>query len=374
MGWSQACKAAAPETPAAPRARSARWPRCLAQHLRIHAHPTARRRSHRDQVGRDTAAWACFRGWGPNREAGDHATRVRTQLRASPAPPWPQGREPPPAGHATGRGDNAEPRGAHFLLGARRPPLSRAPRGVRAGPSPTPGPRRGFGTHGARPPLPAGPREPRSNLCSQPSPSPTRRARVCASSFPSSLPRARRTAPVPGSRLLYSAAAGRIHTQTASLLPESPLGREPRALVFQIPAFRCTCLSRYLWGSVGGAEWVENVASLCKRKKTLPPSRRPRPRVTRRETRTGTACGFDLASDEPVGGRGNGLGAHADRHPSRGAGGGPRYLLHPPSPLESPRGVFGTAVTSSQPRAEDRGRARKEDRIPGTSHPELTSG
>lgn len=72
------------------------------------------------------------------------------------------------------------------------------------------------------------------------------------------------------------------------------------------------------------------------------PSWRRPPRVTRRETRTRTACGCDLASDGPVGGRGNEPSARADRHPSQvaAAGGGARYLLHLPSPCRSPRGVF----------------------------------
>lgn len=54
-------------------------------------------------------------------------------------------------------------------------------------------------------------------------------------------------------------------------------------------------------------------------------------RVTSRETRTGTACGSDLASDEPVGGRGNEPGAHADRHPSLPRGGRRPEVPAPPS-------------------------------------------
>lgn len=83
---------------------------------------------------------------------------------------------------------------------------------------------------------------------------------------------------------------------------------------------------------------MENVASPCKRKKTLSPSRRPLPRVTQRETRTRTAFGFDFASDEPGGGRG-----HLNLAPTVTAiPPGWRRLEVPasPSPRKSPRGVF----------------------------------
>lgn len=246
---------------------------------------------------------------------------------------------------AAGEGAPAR-RGRHGARGPRRaarrplpvgctpPPPSRAPRCVRAGPSPTPGPRCGCGAHGARPPLPAGPREPPCNLCSQPSPSPTRRARVCASSFPSSLPRAWRTprSQAPGSGLLYSAAEGPIHTQTVPLSPESPLGREPRGacrpdprvplhLPFTLPLGICG-RSRGGGKCCFALQKEENFATQLETCAT---------RVTSRETRTGTACGSDLASDEPVGGRGNEPGAHADRHPSLPRGGRRPEVPAPPS-------------------------------------------
>lgn len=143
--------------------------------------------------------------------------------------------------------------------------------------------------------------------------------------------------------LAHSAAVDYVYVQTIiSVSPEFPPWHGCPRLVFQIPVLNCTCLPDYLWESVGGAEWVENVASFCKRKKTLSPSWRPLPRVTRRETRTTTLRGFHLASDESLGGRGHELSAHADRHPFRAAGGGPgpSYLLSSPSPRKSPRGVF----------------------------------
>lgn len=147
-----------------------------------------------------------------------------------------------------------------------------------------------------------GPREPsrRQNFCAQPSGSPFAWAFAFAPPPPSSPPSPRRgTGRVPGSRLVHSAAEDCIYIQTVSLSPDCPVRRRHGRVVFQIIVFTCTCLSDYFWESVGGAQRVENVASLCKRKKTLSPSGRPLPRVTRRDTRTRTALGFDFASLSP---------------------------------------------------------------------------
>lgn len=105
---------------------------------------------------------------------------------------------------------------------------------------------------------------------------------------------------------------------------------------------------------------MEDVASLCERKKTLSPSWRPLPRVTRRETGAGTACGFALAPDEPVGGTGRERGVRTDRHPCRAPGGGPRDLLHPPR--GSPHAVSSggrTVITSTRLQADSGGRTRE---------------
>lgn len=55
--------------------------------------------------------------------------------------------------------------------------------------------------------------------------------------------------------LVYSAAGDYIYLQS-SHSPDFPLGRRHRRAVFQITVFNCTCLSDYLWESVGGAERV----------------------------------------------------------------------------------------------------------------------
>jgi hypothetical protein len=151
--------------------------------------------------------------------------------------------------------------------------------------------------------------------------------------LPSLSPR-EEAAPVPGSGLLYSAAQGHVFICTSPSPPFPPKPRH-RRLVCQITVFNCTCLSDYLWESGGGAEGAENVASLCKRRKTLSPSKRPQPRVTR----TSAGPDSDFAPHDSVGERGRSNSAlPAGRHPLGWCGAS--YLLDPPSPRKSPRGVF----------------------------------
>lgn len=235
-----------------------------------------------------------LRGSGINRDPPG-TTRVRKKLSVSRAPWRPQGRGTPARRHATVRGGahSGAPCTSCSVHAAFHSAALPGPAFVPAGPRclfSSPGPRRGWGRSSASAPLLPGPREPRQNLCSQPSHSPTaKRARVCASSFPpSSLPPslspAREDGPSSRLGLVYSAAEDYIYIQTVSVSPEFPPRHGHRRLVFQIPVLNCTCLADYLWESVGGAEWVENVASLCIRKKTLSPRWRPLPRVTQRET------------------------------------------------------------------------------------------
>lgn len=172
----------------------------------------------------------------------------------------------------------------------------------------------------------------------------------------------RRTDLVPGCGLVYSAAEDYINIQTVSLSPDFTTRHRHRRVVFQITAFNCTCLSDYLWESVGGAERVENVASLCKRKKTLSPSRRPLPRVTRRKTRTRTAFGFDFAPNGPVGGRGH---VNSALPPTATAGvwRRPEVPAPPSLPAEAPtRCLQGGRTVTRSARVEDdgRGQAGKE--------------
>lgn len=154
---------------------------------------------------------------------------------------------------------------------------------------PVPGTRRGGGTQRARPPAGrAAPAEPPPEL---------RRAAERGAQLPGRsrlrllLPPPRPISPrrgtgrVPGSRLVHSAAQDYIYTHTVPLSPDCPLRRRHGRVVFQSTVFPCTCLSDHLWEPVGGADRVDNIASLCKRKKTLSPRGRPLPRVTRRETK-----------------------------------------------------------------------------------------
>lgn len=235
-----------------------------------------------------------FRGSGINRDTRGHDTgQKEAQREPCAGAAAGEGNPRPPA--RDGAWGGAQRRAVHFLFGARRLPQRCAPWAcVRAGRAPlsplVPGTAARLGTEQRQAPLLPGPREPRQNFCSQPSPSPAaKRARVGASSFPPpsrppSLSPAREDGPSSRLGLVYSAAEDYIYMQTASVSPEFPLRRGYRRLVFQIPVLHCTCLAGYLWESVGGAQRVESVASLCIRKKTLSPRWRPLPRVTRRET------------------------------------------------------------------------------------------
>lgn len=203
-----------------------------------------------------------------------------------------EGNPRPPA--RDGAWGGAQRRAVHFLFGARRLPQRCAPWAcVGAGRAPlsllVSGTAARLGTEQRQPPSP--PRAARSApelvLAAEPQPNCEEgsRLRLLVPSFLSpSLSPAREDGPSSRLGLVYSAAEDYIYKQTVSVSPECPLRHGHRRLVFQIPVLNCTCLADYLWESVGGAEWVENVASLCTRKKTLSPRWIPLPRVTRRET------------------------------------------------------------------------------------------
>lgn len=236
------------------------------------------------------------RGLGPG--ARPRGTRCcANQLQAGPAPPRPgdparragDNVRRPGGGTGSGRAACA----VHFLFSARGLPPPRARPACRAAPplaagSLIPGTRRGGGTQRARPPAGrAAPAEPPPEL---------RRAAERRAQLPGRsrlrllLPPLRPISPrrgtgrVPGSGLVRSAAQDYIYTHTVPLSPDCPLRRRHGRVVFQSTVFPCTCLSDHLWEPVGGADRVDDVASLCKRKKTLSPRGRPLPRVTRRET------------------------------------------------------------------------------------------
>lgn len=256
-------------------------------------------------------------------------------------------------------------RARHFLFGARRLPPPRAP-----GPAPAPlsarrRRARGGAERRAAPLCPQG-RASRARTCARRrGAAQLRAAPRLRLLFPWSLPPslAREDGPRSRLRLAYSAAEDGIYIR-AQARPSFRFGTGTggsfsKSLLLIAPALQIT--SGDLWEEPTG---VEDVASLCKRKKTLSPSWRPLPRVTRREAGARTACGFDLASVEPVGGRGHELGVRTGRHPSWAPGGGPRYLLHPPR--GSPHAVSSggrTVITSTRLQADSRGRTREEGTV-----------
>lgn len=340
-----------PATPAAPRdPRSPRAPAVGrlqrgAQPVRVSAHRPESRRFRRGRVCGARGAWARFRVSGAHRDAGDRAPRVRE--RPEPAPRRRGRRRGTPARPARARPPARTSCWARVASAASRPRPRRPLR---------PGDRGGWwdGGTGGGVPVPAGPRPPGCTLCSQRARAPREEPRGAASPPPllppSSLP-APGGRPVPGS-------AGGLGVGPPSPHPAGGHGVSLRLGARQEagsrPGLPAPAPAPPLGIGEGRSPAGGNVASLCKRKETLPPSWRRLPRVTRRETRPGTACGFDLASDGPVGGRGTELGAHAARSSplgARAAAGVPAAARGPAR--GSPRGAVG---------GEDGGggRARKE--------------
>lgn len=129
----------------------------------------------------------------------------------------------------------------------------------------------------------------------------------------------------PGSRLPGALFCGRGSCSQIRTVSRSPPRLRHQSAVFQIVVFNCTCLGDYLREAVGGAERVENAALLCKRKKTLSPSRRPLPRVTS----TSAGFGTDFAPDGSVGESGRRTPRSRD---SQHLGGVPRVPCSTPSP------------------------------------------
>lgn len=221
-----------------------------------------------------------------------------------------RGGRTPPAGQATSCGAPGAARGG-VASGVRRalpvqrtrPSTAQRSRSLRPGRAaprcrlPVPGTRRGGGTQRARPRAGRAPRaEPPPGLGRAAEREPNcLGVRVCAS--PSRLPSLALRGDGPSSGLRAGAFCGRgsyLHTNCLALAGRSAWARA-RSVVSQITVLPCTCLADYLWESVGGAERVENAASLRQRKKTLSPGGGPLPRVSRRDTRASTASGFNFA-------------------------------------------------------------------------------
>lgn len=188
-------------------------------------------------------------------------------------------------------------RSVHFLFGARRPPQRCAPGAcVRAGPGPrclsvVPGT-----AARRRPPLSSQARASRSRTCARGRATAQLRRGLAFAPPPARPPPLPpgRTAPVPGSGWLTLRPRIVFICQLPPSRQSFHFGTGEGGWFSQSPFLTAPASPDHLWESGGGAEWVGNVASLRKRRKTLSPSWRRLPRVTRREreTRTRTASGF----------------------------------------------------------------------------------
>lgn len=304
-------------TPAAPRAPSVSSPRGSAQHVRTNAQPPESRRFRRGRVCGEQGAWACFRDSGINRDAaGDDTGQKEAPREPCAAAAAREGNPRPPARDgargaqrrrgggrtAAARGGGAHGRGVqrsvHFLFGARRPPQRCAPGAcVRAGP----GPRclsvvPGTAARRRRPPLSSQARASRSRTCARGRATAQLRRGLAFAPPPARPPPLPpgRTAPVPGSGWLTLRPRIVFICQLPPSRQSFHFGTGEGGWFSQSPFLTAPASPDHLWESGGGAEWVGNVASLRKRRKTLSPSWRRLPRVTRREreTRTRTASGF----------------------------------------------------------------------------------